>query len=89
MSGVRVEMNTAGVEAILDSAAVQADLLERANRIKQAADSVGSGKYEVSQRSGYEGGRRYVVVHVPKGDWQTHNSNKKHNTLRNALSAGR
>lgn len=86
---VKVVMNHAGAEAILASPAVQADLMARAQRIKAAADSVGSGKYEVSQRSGYKGGRPYVVVHVPQGDWLTYNSNKKHNTLRNALSAGR
>lgn len=86
---VKVVMNHAGAEAILASPAVQADLMARAQRIKAAADSVGSGKYEVSQRSGYKGGRPYVVVHVPQGDWLTYNSNKKHNTLRNALGAGR
>lgn len=86
---VKVVMNSAGIEAVLASPEVQADLLARANRIKAAADSVGSGRYEVSQRSGYKGGRPYVVVHVPQGDWLTYNSNKKHNTLRNALSAGR
>lgn len=89
MSGIKVVMNHAGAEAILASAEVQADLMERAQRIKAAADSVGSGKYEVSQRTGYEGGRPYVVVHVPNGDWLTYNSNIKHNTLQNALRAGR
>lgn len=89
MGGVKVVMNSPGAEAILSDPAVQADLLARANRIKAAADSVGSGKYEVHQRSGYKGGRPYVVVHVPEGDWQTYYSNKKHNTLRNALKAGR
>lgn len=89
MSGVKVVMNHAGAEAILSSPEVQAELMERAQRIKAAADSVGSGKYEISQRRGYEGGRPYVVVHVPQGDWRTYNSNIKHNTLRNALSAGR
>ena len=89
MSDVKVVINSAGAEAILSDPAVQADLLARANRIKAAADSVGSGKYEVSQRKGRKGGRPYVVVHVPEGDWHTYNSNKKHNTLRNALRAGR
>lgn len=89
MSGVKVVMNSAGCEAILSSSEVQSDLLARANRIKAAADSVGSGKYEVSQRTGYKGGRPYVIVHVPEGDWRTYNSNKKHNTLQSALSAGR
>lgn len=89
MARVEVKMNHAGAEALLSSAPVQADLLARAQRIKAAADSVGSGKYEVSQRNGYKGGRPYVVVHVPNGDWQTYYSNIKHNTLRNALGAGR
>lgn len=89
MSGVKVVMNHAGAEAILASPEVQADLMAHAQRIKEAADSVGSGKYEVSQRAGKKGGRPYVVVHVPDGDWQTYNSNKKHNTLQNALNAGR
>ena len=86
---VKVEMNSQGIEAILSDPKVQADLMARANRIKAAADSVGSGKYQVSQRSGCKGGRPYVVVHVPNGDFKTYNSNKKHNTLQNALSAGR
>ena len=89
MSGVKVVMNHAGVEAILASPEVQADLMERAQRIKAKADSVGSGKYQITVRPGKKGGRPYVVVHVPKGDWQTYGSNKKHNTLQNALRAGR
>lgn len=89
MSKVEVVMNSNGAEAILSDPKVQADLMARANRIKAAADSVGSGKYQVSQRTGYKGGRPYVVVHVPHGDHRTYNSNKKHNTLQNALSAGR
>ena len=89
MSDVKVVMNSKGIEAILDSSEVQNDLMARARRIKAAADSVGSGKYEISQHPGRKGGRRYVVVHVPEGDWLTYNSNKKHNTLQNALSAGR
>ena len=89
MSDIKVVMNSAGIEEILSSSAVQADLMARAQRIKAAADSVGSGKYEVSKRSGYKGGRPYVVIHVPRGDWRTYNSNKKHNTLQNALNAGR
>lgn len=89
MSRVKVVKNIPGIEAVLASAEVQADLMERAQRIKAAADSVGSGKYEISQRAGKKGGRPYVVVHVPEGDWRTYNSNKKHNTLQRALSAGR
>lgn len=86
---VKVVMNSKAMEEILSSPAVQNDLMERANRIKAAADSVGSGKYEVHQRPGKKGGRPYVVVHVPNGDWRTYASNRKHNTLRNALEAGR
>lgn len=86
---IKVVMNSAAIEAILSSPEVQGDLRERAERIKARADSVGSGKYEVSQRTGRKGGRPYWVVHVPEGDWQTYYSNKKHNTLQNALDAGR
>ena len=89
MSDIKVVMNSKAIEEILGSSAVQADLMSRARRIKAAADSVGSGKYEIHQRPGREGGRPYVVVHVPDGDWLTYNSNKKHNTLQNALGAGR
>ena len=89
MSGIKVVMNSKGIEEILDSPEVQRDLMARARRIKAAADSVGSGKYEIHQRHGRKGGRSYVVVHVPKDDWRTYNSNKKHNTLQSALSAGR
>lgn len=89
MARVKVVKNIPGIEAVLASAEVQADIMARAQRIKAAADSVGSGKYEISTRTGRKGGRPYVVVHVPNGDWLTYNSNKKHNTLRNAMSAGR
>jgi hypothetical protein len=89
MARVTVKKNITGIEAVLSSPEVQADLMERAQRIKAAADSVGSGKYQITVRPGKKGGRPYVVVHVPEGDWQTYGSNKKHNTLRNALSAGR
>lgn len=89
MGNVKVVMNSKGAEAILASQEVQNDLMQRANRIKAAADSMGSGKYEVDQRPGREGGRPYWVVHVPDGDWGTYYSNRKHNTLRNALNAGR
>ena len=89
MSDVKVVINSRAAEAILASAPVQNDLMARAHRIKAAADSVGSGKYEVDQRPGREGGRPYWVVHVPDGDWRTYASNKKHNTLRNAMNAGK
>ena len=89
MSGVKVVLNSNGCEAILSDPAVQADLMARANRIKAAADSVGSGKYAVIQRKGRKGGRPYVVVCVPQGDWETYYSNQKHKTLQNALKAGR
>jgi hypothetical protein len=89
MARVTVKKNIPGIEAVLSSPEVQADLMERAQRIKAAADSVGSGKYQITVRPGKKGGRPYVVVHVPEGDWQTYGSNKKHNTLRNALNAGR
>ena len=89
MGNVKVVMNTKGIEAVLSSAPVQNDLMIRANRIKAAADSIGSGKYEVDQRRGRQGGRPYWVVHVPDGDWSTYYSNKKHNTLLRALDAGR
>lgn len=89
MARVKVVKNVPGIEAVLSSSEVQADLMARAQRIKAAADSAGSGRYEVTKRPGRKGGRPYVVVHVPKGDWRTYSSNKKHNTLQNALKAGR
>ena len=89
MSRIEVKLSSKAIESILSSAPVQADLEARANRIKAAADSMGSGKYEVSQRKGREGGRPYWVVHVPKDDWTTYYSNKKHKTLQKALSAGK
>ena len=89
MSRIEVKLNSKAMEAILSSAPVQADLEARANRIKAAADSMGGGRYEVHQRKGREGGRPYWVVHVPEGDWATYYSNRKHNTLQKALSAGK
>ena len=89
MSRIEVKINHKAAEAFLASAPVQADLEARAKRIKAKADSIGSGRYEVSQRMGRKGTRPYWVVHVPKGDSKTYHSNKKHKTLQKALSAGK
>lgn len=89
MGNVKVVMDSKVIEDILSSAPIQNDLMTRANRIKAAADSMGSGTYEVNQRRGRKGGRPYWVVSVPEGDWETYYSNQKHNTLQKSKNAGR
>lgn len=87
MAKIKVVMNTSGARAILNSQEVQNDLLERANRIKSRADSMGSGKYEADVQPGKN--RAHARVKTPKGDFKTMASQKKHNTLLKSMDAGR
>lgn len=84
---VRVKMNSAGAIAIMNSREMQADLLERANRIKEAADGMASEKYEADVQPGKT--RAHAMVKTPAGDFRTMASQRKHNTLLKSLDAGR
>lgn len=87
MAKVKVVMNRAGSIALMNSAEMQADLLERAERIKARADGMGSGKYVADVQPGKT--RAHAMVKTPKGDFKTMASQRKHNTLLKSMDAGR
>lgn len=87
MADVRVEMSSAGIEALLSDRAVTSDLERRGAAIKARADGIGSATYEQHTRPGRKGGRPYVVVAA--NDQHAINSNANHNTLLKSLDAGR
>lgn len=81
--GVKVKMNAAACIALMNSSEVQQDLLTRAERIKAAADAMGSGTYEADVQPGRT--RAHARVKTPAGDFRTMASNRKHNSLLKAL----
>lgn len=85
MARAAVSMNHAGARAILNSGAVQADLLARAERIRDRAGAVGSGSYEADVRPGRE--RAHAMVKTT--DALSIASNAKHNSLVKSMDAGR
>lgn len=87
MAKVKVRMNRQGCIALRNSSEVQADLLERAQRIKARADSMGSGRYEADVQPGKT--RAHAMVKTPRGDFRTMASQAKHNTLLKSMDAGR
>lgn len=85
MASVRVEINHAAAQALLNGAEVQGELLRRAEAIKARADSVGSGTYAADVRAGKN--RAHAMVKTT--DAKSVKSNAKHNTLLRSLDAGR
>lgn len=85
MAKVRVVVKSSGARQILNSQEIQNDLLERANRIKSKADSIGSGKYVADVRPGKN--RAHAMVKTT--DARSMASNRKHNTLLKSVDAGR
>lgn len=85
MANVKVKMNSAGARAILNSAGVQGNLLNRANGIKASAEGMGNGKYSADVRPGKN--RAHAMVKTT--DFVSIKSNAKHNTLLKALGAGK
>lgn len=87
MAKVKVVMSRAGSIALMNSAEVQGDLLERAERIKAHADGMGSGRYVADVQPGKT--RAHAMVKTPDGDFKTMASQRKHNTLLKSMDAGR
>lgn len=85
MGSVKVVVKPSGAREIMNSQEMQQDLLERAQRIKSRADSVGSGRYEADVRPGKT--RAHAMVKTT--DVVSMASNKKHNTLLKSMDAGR
>lgn len=88
---IRVKLNGAGAKAILTSAAVQADLMDRAERIAARAngmvseDEMRNDAFMASDASSTSRARAHVYTASPHGI----NANNKHNTLLKSLDAGR
>lgn len=82
-----VKMSSKGIEAVLSSPGVQADLAERGGRIKEAADASTGAVFAVKRRKGRKGGRLYVAVAANSRHARAKNA--AHNTLMKCLDRGR
>ena len=88
---IRVRLNGAGAKAILTSAAVQADLMARAERIAARAngmvsdDRMRNDAFMASDASGTSRARAHVHTASPHGI----NAQNKGNVLLKSLDAGR
>lgn len=85
MADIRVEMYHSGAREILNSPEIQAELLRRAERIREAANGMGSGVYEADVKPGKN--RAHAMVKTT--DFISMKSNAKHNTLLKAMNAGK
>ena len=89
--GIRVRINSAGARAVLTSAAVQADLMARAERIAARAngmvseDKMRNDAFRVSDASSTSRARAHVYTASPHGI----NAQNKNNVLLKSLDAGR
>lgn len=87
MAKFKVKMKSAGSVALMNSPEMQADLLDRAERIKARADGMGSGRYVADVQPGKT--RAHAMVKTSSGDFKTMASQAKHNTLLKSMDAGR
>lgn len=83
----KIVFNHEGIEALLDSAGVQGDLMARGEAIKSRADAMDGCSYTLASRPGRKMGRHYVVVAA--NNIVARRKNNKHNTLLKSLDAGR
>lgn len=89
--GIKVKLNNAGARAILTSAAVQADLMDRAGRIAARAngmvsdDRMRNDAFRTSDASSSSRARAHVYTASPHGK----NAQNKNDVLLKALDAGR
>ena len=89
--GIRVRLNNAGARAVLTSAKVQSDLMERAEQIAErangmvSADRMRNDAFRVSDASSPSRARAHVYTASPHGK----NAQNKSDVLLKALDAGR
>ncbi|MEG1433902.1 hypothetical protein [Eubacterium sp.] len=83
MADVKVRINSSGARQLLNSAAVQGELLKRAEKIKARADGMGSGKYTADVQPGKN--RAHAMVKTT--DIVSRASNANNNTLVKSLGA--
>lgn len=94
MGSARVEMSSAGIEAVLSDPAVTAMLMAMGDSIAAEAESrtppAPNGhraRYSAKAHGGREGGRPYVDVAAVDDYAVAHNA--RHNTLVKSMDAGR
>lgn len=85
MAKFKVKISIHGCNELRNSEEVQQYILERAERIKAKADSIGSGKYIADVQPG----RTRAHAMVKTTDAKSMASNAKHNTLLKSIDAGR
>ena len=85
MGRVKVSMSRSGSLALMRSPEVQADLLVRAERIRDRADSIGSGRYAADVVPG----KNRAHARVKTTDDLSKASNLKHNSILKSIDAGR
>ncbi len=85
MANVKVKINSSGARQLLNSTAVQGELLKRAEKIKARTDGMGSGKYTADVQPGKN--RAHAMVKTT--DIISKRSNAKHNTLLKSMDAGK
>lgn len=90
-SNIRVRINPAGARAVLNSSEVQAELLRRANLVKERAESFGSGKYDADVQAGKT--RAHALVKTKPGKsseaYRSRRSNAKHNSIAKSIDAAK
>ena len=90
-NGIKLKLNSAGARAILTSAAVQADVMTRAERIAARAngmvseDEMRNDAFMASDASSTSRARAHVHTASPHGI----NAQNKNNVLLKSLDAGR
>lgn len=85
MARVTVKISAAGARALMRSPEVQADLLARAERMRDKADSMGSGRYAADVIAG----KNRAHARIKTTDDLSKASNLKHNSLLKSIDAGR
>ena len=92
-SGVRVKLHLKGVRAVFNDPAVTAELMRRAEAIKQAADaSMPDGGYTRTEHHRVAQGTTRIGTHsalVVTNTNEAKGMQAKHSTLTKALDAGR
>lgn len=90
MASTRVKLNSGGMEALLKSAEVRADLTERAEKVLAAAQADphdDTGAYEAGLHIEQDTTDR-AVVRVVSGDFKGHILEANYGILARALDAG-
>lgn len=82
---IRIQRNSRGIRALLQSAAVQADLVARAQRIEEQARALGDGEFEARGWRGADRAQATVIT----ADAEAMRSQAESNVLIRALGAGR